>query len=158
MKKRRLWILLLAFSPLFSKAQNPDSTYKKTKVDKTEIEVLYSHYLQDGNNSAVTGGIGTEKLSVFAPGIKIKNTRNGRTSYAFKGGVDLITSASTDKIDFVKTSASYFDQRIYFNFSGARRVKAQNLWIGASTGFSGESDYTSLNFSTNLEYSPKDNM
>jgi hypothetical protein len=158
MKKRHFLIALLALSPLFARPQAQDSTYQKTRVDKTEVEVLYSHYLQDGNNSAVTGGVGTEKLSVYAPSIRIKNTRNMRTRYGFKGGVDLVTSASTDKIDFVKTSASYFDQRIYFNLSGARRLKAHNLWIGGSAGFSAESDYTSLNFNPVVEYAQPDGM
>jgi hypothetical protein len=157
-KKRHFLIALLALSPLFARPQAKDSTYQKTKVDKTEVEVLYSHYLQDGNNSAVTGGVGTEKLTVFAPSIKIKNTRNLRTRYGFKGGVDLITSASTDKIDFVKTSASYFDQRIYFNFSAARRLKDHNIWLGGNAGLSAESDYTSLNLNPSVEFTQKDNM
>ena len=45
-------------------ANSSDSAFKKKKLRKTDIEILYSHYLQDGNNSAVTGGRGTEKLSV----------------------------------------------------------------------------------------------
>ena len=36
-----------------------------------ETEFLYGYYHQDGNNSAVTGGIGTEKLSVNEPDITV---------------------------------------------------------------------------------------
>ena len=62
----------MAFSQ-FVKAQNilPDSLFEKKKLSKTSIEFAFSYYNQDGNNSAVTGGIGTEKLSVYATSLNI---------------------------------------------------------------------------------------
>ena len=63
MKRRIITAACLAF--LFShqaKAQNDSvaTNYKKQKLKIEEINFISSYYTQDGNNSAVTGGEGTE--------------------------------------------------------------------------------------------------
>lgn len=45
----------------------------KLKVD--EVNLVSSYYKQDGNNSAVTGGIGTEKLTDISNIINVKLIR-----------------------------------------------------------------------------------
>src|ERR1700704_4274178 len=111
MKIKYLFIGMLS-AALAVKAQEPDSVFQKKNISKTDIQLLFSYYSQDGNNSAVTGGIGTEKLSVYAPNLSAVHSR-GKNTIKLDGGVDVITSASTDNIDFVKSSASYKDDRVY---------------------------------------------
>jgi hypothetical protein len=118
MKRNFVFAGAILVSSLFLKAQKTDSVFKKKIIDKTEIDIFYSHYNQDGNNSAVTGGIGTEKLTVYAPSIKIVRTKKNN-SYSFKGGADIISSASTDNIDFVMSSASRLDMRSHVNIGYA---------------------------------------
>ena len=69
-------------------------------IKKTDIELLYNHYVQDGSNSAVTGGIGTEKLIVYAPAIKVSH-KSKQNIFSLNAGADIISSASTDNIDFI---------------------------------------------------------
>ena len=74
MKKRIITAACLAF--LFanqSKAQNDSvyNNYKKEKLKIEEINFISSYYTQNGDNSAVTGGEGTEKLTDIATNFEV---------------------------------------------------------------------------------------
>jgi len=157
MKRNFVFAGAILVSSLFLKAQKPDSVFKKKIIDKTEIDIFYSHYNQDGNNSAVTGGIGTEKLTVYAPSIKIVRTKKNN-SYSFKGGADIISSASTDNIDFVMSSASRLDMRSHVNIGYAHDFSKKRILVKAGTGLSIESDYLSLPVNLGTTYTSKDKM
>jgi len=157
MKMRYLIFGTFAFYSYFAKSQSTDSSATQKKINKTEIEVLYSHYLQDGDNSAVTGGIGTEKLTVYAPGIYLKRTV-GKNSFSIKGGIDIISSASTDNIDYVVSSASRLDARTYANLDYSRTLKNEKFAISGGAGFSIESDYFSRAVRLGGEFSPSNKM
>jgi len=141
---------LVLLTATAAKAQEADSTaYKKTKLKIEEVNFISSYYTQDGNNSAVTGGVGTERLTDFATTIDIKLSRrdkkNRKQMYGFELGVDTYTSASSDKIDpNTVTSASYQDVRVYpsLNFSSENEEKRQILSAGISA--STEYDYFSV--------------
>lgn len=136
---------------LQGKPQAHDSTYQKKTVSKTSIELVFSSYRQDGDRSAVTGGIGTEELNVYAPGLNLVHEAKKHT-VAFSIGGDFITSASTDRIDTVQSSASLHDLRTYTNISYSQRFGEKGIEIGAGTGFSIESDYTSIPVRLFLNY------
>lgn len=138
-------------SVLSVKAQKPDSVFQKKNISKTDIQLLFSYYSQDGNNSAVTGGIGTEKLSVYAPNLSLEFSKRNH-SIKIDGGVDVVTSASTDNIDFVKSSASYTDSRSYAHVDYQRSLPKSHLDLGVKTGFSIESDYFSVPIIINALY------
>lgn len=140
MKKRYLIFGSVAFFAFFAKAQTRDSTQQK--INRTDVELVYNHYVQSGNNSAVTGGVGTEKLTVYGPAINIERSV-GKNAISFNLGADIISSASTDKIDFIASSASSLDARSYLNASYERKFEKQKLSVYAGTGFSIESDYFS---------------
>ena len=153
MKKRIISAAFLAF--LFSnsiKAQDTksDSTaYQKKKLKIEEINFISSYYSQDGNNSAVTGGSGTEKLTDIATTLDIKVSRYNKNlnkqTFGFELGVDSYSSASSDKIDpNTVTSASYQDVRVYpsLNYTVQNEEKRQIISTGISA--SAEFDYFSL--------------
>ena len=143
MKKRYIVIGLLA-SSLASFAQRQDSTYKKRKLSTTDVQIIMSYYTQDNDHSAVTGGLGTEDLQVYATQIAIDHQRDSSNSFHFDAGLDIISSASTDNIDFVKSSASKVDARTHLNTGYSHRFKKSGISAGASGSFSIESDYTSF--------------
>lgn len=124
------------------------SGYAQTKIDsiakisRTEIEMVYNQYIQNGNNSAITGGIGTEKLTVYGPSFNIKKISD-KNVYSYTIGSDVISSASTDNIDYIKSSASVLDARVYTNF-GYERKFSKNLNLNFNGGLSIESDYLSF--------------
>lgn len=156
MRKRFVLAGLLALF-MSLKGQKNDSVFKKDTVSKFDVEAMYGHYIQDGNNSAVTGGIGTEKLVVYSPSFKIKRTGPNGHSLSLKTGVDIITSASTDKIDYVVSSASIMDARTYTNIAFTSRQKKQLQWT-MGTGFSIESDYFSLPLNFGVTHFSKNKM
>ena len=57
-----------------------DSTgYKSQKLSIDEINLVSSYYKQDGNNSAVTGGVGTEKLTDVSNNIDVTLIKYGKS-------------------------------------------------------------------------------
>lgn len=159
MKKRIITASLLAF--IFGnqlKAQDTvqdSSAYKKQKLKIEEVNFISSYYTQDGNNSAVTGGIGTEKLNDIATTIDVHVSKydknNHKHSLVAELGVDSYTSASSDKIDpSTVTSASYQDVRVYPSFNYTFENEEKNYSLHAGISGSAEFDYTSIG--ANLGY------
>lgn len=152
------WCFIFLWTSFLLQAQNTDTAYKQQVLKKTEIELAFSWYDQNGNNSAITGGTGTEKLTVYAPNLKINHAFNERNAVYFSLGADFITSASTDNIDFVKSSASLHDTRSYLNAGYSFKLKNTGLILNAGSGFSIESDYFSIPANIGLEYTEPSGM
>lgn len=144
MKKRYLAIGLLTAASFTTYAQKKDSTYVKKKLSTTDVRVLFSYYTQDNDHSAVTGGIGTEDLQVYSTSVTVDQRRDSVRSFHAMAGVDLISSASTDNIDFEMSSASKTDFRAYLKAGVERKLGGSGLTAGISGSFSFESDYLSL--------------
>jgi len=138
MKRKFLIVGSFAFMQLVASAQRKDSVAEK--ISKNEIELVYNHYIQDGNHSAVTGGTGTEKLTVYGPSLRY-NRAFGKNAIGFTAGTDVVSSASVDKIDFV-SSASRVDNRSYLNANYQRSWHDWTLVLGGAASI--ESDYFSL--------------
>ena len=55
---------VFAFAKAYSQtAQDSTKVYKKRVLESVEVDFLSSYYTQDGDNAAVSGGIGTEELT-----------------------------------------------------------------------------------------------
>ena len=158
MIKRYVIIGALVFSAFHLRAQEPDSAFKKTVLNKTEVDILYNHYIQDGHNSAITGGVGTEKLIVYGPSVAYKKIFKERKSIFVKAGADIISSASTDNIDFNVSSASSLDTRAYANINYSQQVKDKSLVYSGGSGISIESDYLSLPLRFGVSFTGKNQM
>ncbi|WP_431121468.1 DUF3570 domain-containing protein [Flagellimonas flava] len=141
MNKRTLLVGSLAFSLLMAKAQNRSKS--EFKVKETEVELLYNHYLQNGDNSAVTGGEGTERLTVYGPSFNLKK-KLGKNGINFQLGADIISSASTDNIDRIKSSASRLDARSYTSLHYTRYLEKSKMTLSVGLSGSIESDYFSI--------------
>ena len=135
----------------FSQTHQDSALYYSQKLSFEEANFISSYYHQDGDNSAVTGGIGTEKLSDFATTIDVKLSRYDfrKRKHTITGelGIDVYSSASSDKIDpNTVTSASYSDKRIYPSLTYAITNEETGSTISAGASISTEYDY----FSTGL--------
>jgi hypothetical protein len=153
MNKNSFLVGTLAFVQFFAQAQSSDLP-KEDQVNRTDIELVYNNYIQDGNNSAVTGGLGTEELYVYGPSLNYARTI-GRTTLSANVGTDIISSASTDNIDFIVSSASILDARTYANFGVGHLMENQQTSWYTGGGFSIESDYLSLNLKAGLIHKNK---
>jgi len=63
--------------------------------------------------------------------------------FYFETGLDVISSASTDKIDFIVSSASEKDNRVWISSGFQHQFKGSNSAVGIKPSFSIESDYLS---------------
>lgn len=95
---------------LSSFAQNVyrrDSSYKPRPLRLEEINIVSSYYSQDGNHSAVTGGIGSERLTDQSNVFELKLIKPGvsgkKHHFSLGLGYDTYSSASSDKIDTATT-------------------------------------------------------
>lgn len=150
---------LLGLLRAYSQTTPTDSTnYKNTRLKIEEINLVSSYYKQDGNNSAVTGGIGTEELTDISNTIDVKLVKYGKSGkkhiFDVEVGVDHYSSASSDKIDpSTVTSASYSDNRFYPSLNYTVENEEKGNSIGASLSSSIEFDYQS--FGGNVTYAKK---
>ncbi len=131
------------------------SSYQLKKLTLDEINFVSGYYHQEGNHSAVTGGIGTEKLTDFANTFDIQlsnfNKRGRHNTYLFELGVDHYTSASSDKIDpSTISSASAQDTRIYPSLSWVQSNDKTGNAFGFTGSYSHEYDYQSFGGAFNL--------
>ena len=117
-----------------------------------EIEWQSGVYLQDGEHSAVTGGEGTEKLQVYRNKFAFSKSKTDRYTYQLSAGVDFITSASTDKIDFDDSSASRHDAHTYVQVAYGRTLPKSKAEVQLSTGLAFESDYLSVPAKVSVNY------
>ncbi len=149
MKKITLSLLGLFCSILYAFSQNEaDSAYLDRKLKVEEINLVSSYYHQDGNNSAVTGGVGTELLTDFSNTLDLRfskwSKKKRKHSFGVEMGFDTYTSASSDMIDAnTTTSPSYTDQRYYPSIFWSVNNPAKNTTVGANLAYSTEWDYDS---------------
>lgn len=139
-----------------------DSGYESRKLKLEEVNLVSSYYHQEGNNSAVTGGIGTEKLTDFANVIDVKLSKYDRKyrkhTFTLEAGVDAYSSASSDMVDLkANSSASSSDIRFYpsVNWTVENENKGTTVGFNASSSF--EFDYTSFGIGASFGKKSKDN-
>ncbi len=164
MKKIYISALALAISLMNVQAQEKqkDTAYNSRKLKIEEINLVSSYYTQDGNNSAVTGGVGTEQLTDYSNNFELKlskkNKKSDIHSLSLEVGLDVYTSASSDKIDPITvSSASSNDRRIYPSISYNYQNNAHKYSVGTGFYYSKEYDYRSLGAGLNFSKTSKDN-
>lgn len=149
-------IVLLASFVLggFQASAQMDADTAKTPR-QSKLDALFSFYGQDGKHSAVTGGKGSENLQVYS--VKISGTHqiDSINTFYLSAGVDIISSASTDSIDFILSSASRVDQHTSLNLGYSRQLNNQ-LSMGTIFSLSIESDYFSRGGEVWFDYLRKD--
>jgi hypothetical protein len=117
-----------------------------SESDQIDVDFLFNYYEQDGNNSPVTGGIGTESLQDRSGIVLIHLPIDSLTDVSIRGGVNVYTSASTDKIDSRVSSASFRDARARMYLSYRKQLPGQRQYWQVQGGGSMESDYLSTSF------------
>jgi hypothetical protein len=149
----------VANKPAYTINNSPkqDSTHfnpRKMKLD--EIDFVTSYYSQNGDHSAVTGGIGTEKVTDIANGLDLNfvwtNHNNNKNTLAVGLGFDYHTAASQAYVS--KTGASSpTGTRIYPSVDWTVENAKTGNTFGIGTYYSTEYNYNSLG--ADVHYSAK---
>lgn len=150
MKKRYIIVGLLA-STLSVYGQGTKG-YSKKRLRQTDVQALFSYYTQDNDHSAVTGGIGTENLQVYTSQLSLDWGNDSTRTYHIDSGVDVISSASTDNIDYVVSSASKTDARTHLNLGFGNHIRGTGSSYGVNGGASIESDYLSRSAGVSFDH------
>ncbi|MFV8367473.1 DUF3570 domain-containing protein [Flavobacterium sp. XS1P27] len=107
MKIKFLFLLGLISSIAFSQDKTTAPAFKKRVLESTEVDFLASYYKQDGSRSAVSGGIGSEKLTDVASNIVVAMPLNDDDVLTIDLGISAYSSASSSNINpFNSTGAS----------------------------------------------------
>jgi hypothetical protein len=149
--------IMLGFSTFGQQDNNDDTTYKKRVLETTEVDFLSSYYSQDGDNAAVSGGIGTEELTDVTGTFVVSIPLNDHDVLTIDAGVSAYTSASSSNINpfdggqqadaFVASSgASRADTWANISGSYVHSSDDRNNIVSANISISTEYDYFSLGF------------
>ncbi|WP_121068871.1 DUF3570 domain-containing protein [Maribacter vaceletii] len=160
-KRNSVIVVLSLFIGVFgwSQTQRKDSTqvYKKRVLETSEIDFLTSYYTQDGDNAAVSGGLGTEELTDVTGAFIISIPLNDDDVLTIDAGISAYTSASSSNVDpfdggapadpFVASSgASSADGWVNLTGGYSHSSDSRNDIVSAKISVSKEFDYFSLGF------------
>ncbi len=156
---RRILICFCFFFAFVSYGQDATSetSYKKRVLESSEIDFLFGYYTQDGNNAAVSGGIGTEELTDVAPTIIVTVPLNDDDILTVDASVSAYSSASSSNVGpfdgaapadpFVASSgASSSDELSTAVISYAHSSDSRNDIWSAKLSLAVEYDYFSVGF------------
>ena len=95
-------IIILTVATSYSQVK----TYKKRVLENTEVDLISSYYSQDGDNAAVTGGIGTEELTDVASSLTISIPLNDDDIFTIDATISAYSSASSSNLNPFDTSGA----------------------------------------------------
>jgi hypothetical protein len=176
--KKIITIVCITFSLVAQSQQVQDSTvsYKKRVLESTEIDMLLSYYKQDGQHSAVSGGIGSEKLTDIVSNLVVNIPLNEDDVLTIDTGISSYTSASSSNINPFNASgasggggdddddrniaagsptgtpwqassgASAQDQLVSLTANYSHSSDSRNFIWNSDVSVSNEYDYTSVGF------------
>src|SRR6185437_5949337 len=133
-----------------------DTAYHSRKLKIDEVNLVSSYYWQNGDHSAIEGGIGSEKVTDLANGLELKlaaydfKQRKNHLTLGF--GLDHHTAASQAWVS--NTGASKTGStRLYPSINWARENETKGTTIGFGAIYSSEYNYHSLGL--DAEFSAK---
>ncbi|WP_395062834.1 DUF3570 domain-containing protein [Flavobacterium sp.] len=145
-----------AFSQDKEVAKDTTVVFKKRVLESTEVDFMLSYYNQDGAHSAVSGGIGSEKLTDVASNIIVAMPMNDDDVLTIDAGLSAYTSASSSNINPYdsknptpwqsSSGASESDALISLVANYSHSSDNRNFIWTADVAFSNEYDYTSVGF------------
>lgn len=129
-----LLMIFLSSAGYAQELQQESQPYKKKVLEKMEIEFLSSYYMQEGENAAVSGGIGDEHLTDVTPTFVVSVPLNEDDVLTVDAGISAYTSASSSNID-------PFDGKNPANpFQASSGASSADVWAGLNAGYSHSSD------------------
>jgi hypothetical protein len=99
MKKIIIAVVLLMNLIAFAQEKDSTTTFKKRVLENAEVDFLLSYYKQEGTHSAVSGGLGSEKLTDIASNIVVAVPINDDDVLTIDVGISTYTSASSSNIN-----------------------------------------------------------
>lgn len=146
-----LLFCVFAFAKAYSQTATQDSTvvYKKRVLETIEVDFLTSYYTQDGDNAAVSGGIGTEELTDVTGTFIVSIPLNDDDVLTIDAGVSAYTSASSSNV-------GPFDAGPASPFQASSGASSGDVWTNLTGSYShsydDRNDVWSAKLSISSEY------
>jgi hypothetical protein len=97
---KNIAFITLLFISFYGYSQTSTSKeYTKRVLENTEVDLITSLYGQKGDNAAVTGGIGNEKLTDVASNIIVSIPVNDNDIFSINATISAYTSASSSNLN-----------------------------------------------------------
>ena len=126
---------VFAFAKAHSQtAQDETKVYKKRVLETTEVDFLTSYYSQDGDNAAVSGGIGSEELTDVTGTFVVSIPLNDDDVLTIDAGVSAYTSASSSNI------GPFDGEGLADPFQASSGASSGDLWANVTGSYSHSSD------------------
>ena len=127
-------MFVFAFVKAYSQtSQDSSKVYKKRVLETTEVDFLTSYYTQDGDNAAVSGGIGTEELTDVTGTFVISIPLNDDDILIIDAGVSAYTSASSSNV-------GPFDDGPADPFQASSGASSGDVWTNLTGSYSHSSN------------------
>lgn len=143
--------IFILFTALLAQQFKADTiNYEQPKLKLDEVNLISGYYTQDGNHSAVTGGIGTQKLNDISNVLELKFVKKDefdrKYTFDINAGLDHHTAASQKYIS--KTGASSPDGTRFYPSINWQVEGTKKTTVGFGASYSTEFNYHSygLNF------------
>lgn len=154
--------LFILFFHGFSQQTTTDSgAYKSRKLRVDEVDLVSSYYTQNGDHSAIRGGIGDEHVTDLANGLEIKlvgyDAKRRKNTLTPGFGIDHHTAASQAWISKTGASTRTDGLRIYPSLDWTRENELKGTSIGGGLYYSNEFNYHSVGFNVNGSKKTKNN-
>ncbi len=135
---------------------NRDTVYQTKPLKLQEVNLVSSYYTQEGNHSAIRGGIGDEHVMDLANGLGLtfvgRDADNAKHTLTAGLGIDYHTAASSAYVS--KTGASQTGgTRVYPSIDWLKENEEKGSSFGLGAYYSAEYNYHSLGL--NLSFSQK---
>jgi len=161
MKKICLTVVGLFLLLLHSFAQTDTATYKPRKLTFDEANLVSSYYTQNGDHSAIRGGIGSEHVTDLANGIDLKwvgwDAQQRKNTLSAGIGVDHHTAASQAWISKTGASRRTDGLRLYPSLDWTRENEQKGSSVSAGIYYSNEFNYQSFGLNAGFTKKTKTN-
>ena len=141
----RMQLKIVIFLALISGVLHAQPAIDSTSRAPIDVNFLFHYYQQDGDHSAVTGGIGTQQLTDYDSRLILVIPVDTIGKLSIDAAVNTYSSASTDRIDSRLSSASSSDIRAALQLGWEQEQQAEGSAFNWEVGGSIESDYLSTN-------------
>jgi len=163
MKKICLTVVGMYFMLMhsFSQVAHDTTTFRPRKLTLDEVNLVSSYYTQNGDHSAIRGGIGSEKVTDLANGLELKwvgwDAHQRKNTLTAGLGVDHHTAASQAYISKTGASRRTDGLRLYPSLDWTRENEKKGSSFSLGAYYSNEFNYQSIGLNAGVTQKTKHN-
>jgi hypothetical protein len=138
----------------YSQMSKDTAGFQPRKLKLDEVNLVSSYYTQEGDHSAVRGGIGSEKVTDLATGLELKwvgwDAHQRKNTLTAGLGIDHHTAASQAYISKTGASQRTDGMRIYPSLDWTRENEKKGTSFSLGAYYSNEFNYQSIGLSAGV--------